>query len=303
MYNQFFGNYLFSKGYVTKDQLIPALLRQDKEIVRISTLALYSGYMSADEIDSITRLQLKDERKFSELAMEHGFLTQDQVLELLDAESPAFLTLGQILIDDGIFSYEEFSNILADYRSQNEFLELELNEDNNDEIQNLIDNFSMLSEAAFSSFGRAYLELLFNNFIRFIGDDFSALPPDLCTVFPAECCIKQPINGSYEINAYLSMDESTALAFAERYTGESFPAFDEYVQASLEDFINLHNGLFIVNASNDHSNELSIGVLENLSDSILSFDNKCYHFPVYYPFGIVHFLIEIINIVEPTIIL
>ena len=57
MYNQFFGNYLFSKGYVTKEQLIPALMRQDQELVRVGTLALYSGYMSPDEIEHIIAMQ------------------------------------------------------------------------------------------------------------------------------------------------------------------------------------------------------------------------------------------------------
>lgn len=303
MYNQFFGNYLFSKGYVTKEQLIPALMRQDNERVRVGILALYSGYMSPDEIEHIIAMQNEQGKKFSELAIENGYLTQDQVLELLDVESPAFLTLGQILIDNGVFTYSTFSNILADYRSQNEFLELELNEDNKDEIQCLIDNFSLLSESAFSSFGKAYFELLFNNFIRFIGEDFTALPPDMCTEFPTECCVKQSIHGSYEVNTYLSMDQSAALAFAERYTGEVFHEYDEFVDASLEDFINLHNGLYIVNASNDHSNELTIGVLEHDNDSLVTFENKAYHFPICYPFGIVHYVIEIVNIVEPTIIL
>ena len=303
MYNQFFGNYIFSKGYVTKEQLIPALIRQDNELVRVSTLALYSGYMSPNEIENIMNLQLKNEKKFSELAMENGFLSQDQILELLDIDCPAYLKLGQILIDNGIFTHEQFANILADYRSQNEFLELELNEDNKDEIQCLIDNFSMLSDNAFSPFSKAYLELLYNNFIRFIGDDFTALPPDFCNEFPTECCVKQTINGNYEVNTYLSMEESTALAFAERYTGESFLEYNEYVQASIEDFINLHNGLFIVNASNDHSNELTIGVLESIHNALITFDHEAYHFPVYYPFGIVHFVIEIVKIVEPTIIL
>lgn len=303
MYNQFFGNYLFSKGYVTKEQLIPALMRQDNELLRVSTLALYSGYISPSEIENIVRLQLKNEKKFSELAIEHGFLTQDQVLELLDAEAPAFLNLGQILIDDGIFTYEQFANILTDYRSQNEFLELELNADNKDDIQCLIDNFALLSEDAFSSFGRAYLELLFNNFIRFIGDDFTALPPAFCTEFPAECCVRQSILGNYEINTYLSMDYSSAMAFAERYTGDTFTEYNEYVQAVLEDFVNLHNGLFIVNASNDHSNELRIDVLESMHDTLLNFNHNAYHFPIYYPFGIVHVVVEIINIIEPIIIL
>ena len=301
MYNQFFGNYLFSKGYVTKEQLIPALIRQDKEPVRVSTLALYSGFMSPSEIENITNLQLKNEKKFSELAMENGFLTQDQVLELLDIDYPNFLKLGQILIDEGVFSYEQFANILADYRSQNEFLELELNEDNKDEIQCLIENFSMLSNTFFSPFSKSYLELLYNNFIRFIGDDFTALPPVCCTEFPTECCVMQSINGNYKINTYLSMEESTALAFAERYTGEPYLEYNEYVNASIEDFINLHNGLFIVNASNDYSNELTIGVLESKSNALIHFEHDAYHFPIYYPFGIINFVIEIVEIVDPTI--
>lgn len=303
MYNQFFGNYLFSKGYVTKEQLIPALVRLDNEMVRVSILALYAGYMSPTEIENIIHLQLRDEKKFSELAMENGFLTQDQILELLDTETPSFLKLGQILIDEGVFTYEQFANVLADYRSQNEFLELELNEDNKDDIQCLIDNFSMLSDTAFSPFSKAYLELLYNNFIRFIGDDFTALPPTPCTEFPTECCVMQSIQGNYQVNTYLSMEEYTALMFAERYTGESFIEYNEYVQASIEDFINLHNGLFIVNASNDHSNELTIGVLESKNNVIIEYGHNAFHFPIYYPFGIVHFIIEIVQIVEPTIIL
>ena len=99
------------------------------------------------------------------------------------------------------------------------------------------------------------------------------------------------------------MNEETAIAFAERYTNDSYTDFDEYVAAVLEDFINLHNGLFIVNASNDHSNELTIGVLESIHNALITFDHEAYHFPVYYPFGIVHFVIEIVKIVEPTIIL
>lgn len=300
MYNQFFGNYLFSKGYVNKEQLLPALQRQNQECVRVGMLALYSGYMSSEEVEYITELQNERGQKFSELAIANGFLTQDQVLELLDAECPSFVRLGQILIDNGVFSYKEFSNILADYRSQNEFLELELNKENKDEIQCLIEDFSLLLESSLSVFSKTYLELLFNNLIRFIGDDFTVLPPNPCHEFPTECCVKQSIHGNYEVNTYLSMDEPTALTFAERYTNEANTEYNEFVSASLEDFINLHNGLFIVNASNDYANELTLGILESQNDSLISFENKAFHFPICYPFGIINFVIEIIKIVEPN---
>lgn len=300
MYTQFFGNYLFSSGYVTKEQLLPALLRQPHEVVRISTLALYAGYMSAQEIESVIHIQKEKGRKFSELAIEQGLLTQKQVLELINTKAPDFLMLGQTLIDDGAFTYEQFENILTDYRSQHEFLELELNEENKNDIQLLIDSFTIISESAIPVFGKTYLELLFNNFVRYIGNDFTALPASVCQEFATEYCVSQSIHGNHVVNTYLAMDETSAIAFAGRYSNEIFDRYDEYVAASLEDFLNLHNGLFIVNASNERSNELSIGIIEHQDDVILNFGtHPTFLFSVYYPFGMIHFIMEVIQTYEP----
>ena len=206
------------------------------------------------------------------------------------------MILGQILIKDGVFTYEQFETILIDYRSQSEFLEMELHRETQDDIKQLIDNFSILTETAIPDFGKSYIELLLNNFIRFIGDDFTTLPPSICEEFATEHCVSQSINGDYVINTYLSMDQDTSIIFAERYSGESYDEYDEYVAAALEDFINLHNGLFIVNASNDSSKELSLGILEPHNDTILNFKHAGFLFPIYYPFGLVYFIMEIISL-------
>ncbi len=297
MYTQYFGNYLFSNGYVTKEQLLSALARQPKALVHVSTLALFSGYMSAQEIEYVIKLQDDEGKKFSELAILNGYLSKDQVVELLNTKAPDFLILGQILINDGVFTYEQFANILTDYRSQSEFLDLELNEENKNDFHRLIDGFSIISEAAIPDFGKSYLELLFNNFVRYIGDDFTTLPPSICTEFPTEYCVSQLIEGNYVVNTYLNMDGATALAFAERYSGEPYFEVDEYVTASIEDILNLHNGLFIVNASNDSLNELSIGIIEHHENTIINFETPAYLFPICFPFGIVYFIMEIVSLV------
>lgn len=285
-------------GYVTKEHLISALIRQTKELVHVSTLALYAGYMSAQEVEYVLQIQKEENKKFSEVAIENGFLSQERVLELLNTKAPDFLVLGQILINDGVFTYEQFENILTDYRSQNEFLDMELNQENKDDIQRLIDSFSIVSETAIPDFGKSYLELLFKNFVRYIGDDFTTLPPSACTEFATEHCVSQSINGNYLVNTYLSMSEETSITFAERYSGENYSEYDEYVAASLEDFINLHNGLFIVNASNDNSNELTLGILTPHDNSIINFDHPTYLFPIYYPFGLIYFIMEIVALSE-----
>lgn len=298
MYTQFFGNYLISRELITHEQLISALSRQNHEVVHLSTLALYSGCMSPYEVKEITDLQLMEGKKFSELSIEKGYLTKEQVLELLRSESPNFLVIGQILLRDGIFTYESLNTAFIDYRSSSEFLELELDDENGDFINKLIDSFLILSESSISTFGRTYLTLLFNNFIRNIGNDFTVLPPTIVNEFSCQNCVKQSIMGNYSLNSYICMGNKTALAFAERYAREPFNEVNEYVKACLEDFLNVHNGLFIVNASNNEANELTIGIPEVPEDIVMIFENSTYYFPVMYPFGTVHFLIELKNINE-----
>ena len=295
MFSQFFGNYLFSNGYVTKEQLLPALARQSKTLIQVSTLALYSGYMSAQEIQHVIQLQEEEGKKFSEIAIAYGYLDHHQVMELLETKVPDFLILGQILIKDGVFSYEEFENILADYRSQAEFLDFELNEENRNDFHRLIEDFSIVSEASIPNFGKEYLELLFNNLARYIGDDFSTLPPSMCTEFATEYCIGQTVEGPFVVNTYLNMDEATALAFAERYSGESYDEVDEYVLASIEDLLNLQNGLFIVNASNESMRDFSIGVISQHQNTITSFEPTTFLFPICFSFGIIYFIMEVVR--------
>ena len=298
MYTQFFGNYLISRELITHKQLISALSRQNYEVVHLSTLALYSGYMSPFEVEEITELQHVEGRKFSELSIEKGYLTKEQVLELLRMENPNFLIIGQILLKDGIFTHESLNDVFVDYRSSSEFFELELDEENNDFIQKLIDSFLILAESEISTFGKTYLTLLFNNLIRNVGDDFTALPPTVVQEFSCNNCVRQPINGNYNLNSYICMGNETALAFAERYSGESFNEVDEYVQACLEDFLNVHNGIFIVNASNNEANELTLGFPEVPKDIVMTFEQPAYYFPVMYPFGTLHFLLELKDITE-----
>ena len=73
-----------------------------------------------------------------------------------------------------------------------------------------------------------------------------------------------------ETEAYFG-EEDTAIAFASRYVHEQFHSYDEYVQASLEDFVNLQNGLFIVNVSNTSNTELTLGAPEHITVSPIQF--------------------------------
>ena len=70
---------------------------------------------------------------------------------------------------------------------------------------------------------------------------------------------------------------------------------DEYVEASLMDFLNLHNGLFCVNESNSDDVELTLEPPVIESEPLLIFDNAMTMLPVIYPFGTINFIFEVNN--------
>ena len=297
MYTQFFGNYLLSNGYVTKKDLLSAMQRQSDCHLKLGTLAIHAGYMTAKEVDDTVIQQTHQDRKFGELAVERGYLTEEQVTELLSSQKPSFLSLGQILIDDGILNNIDFEKIMYDYHAKNGMEGKEdLAVEQQEIIHQMFSNFFEESETSISHNGNIYIELLFNDFIRFIGDVFTPLSIEEVPDAPVSCCVKQEVHGEYAINTYISMDEATAIEFASRYANEEFESYDEFVKAALEDFLNLQNGLFTVNISNDSSTELTLSAPKQIEEGFLSFTPDAIHIPILYSFGIMDVYIEPVKI-------
>lgn len=295
MYTQFFGNYLLSHQYITNDQLFTAMQKVSEKRMKLGTLAIHNGYMTAEEVDDVLSLQTKIDKKFGEIAIDQGYLTNDQVVELLRLQSPDFLLIGQTLVEDGIFSNQELENVITDYYSENEIYDLDINDTSKELITKIFEHFFVVSEHPVTAKGKMYMELFFNNMIRFIGDDFTPVHIEACTEFPTVHCSYQKVCGDYSLVSYMDMDDTTAIEFASRYANDCYDTYNEYVQAALEDFLNLQNGLFAVNVSNESSCELSLTPPEFSNEGLLIFDHPAYHFPILYSFGTIHVILEIIH--------
>lgn len=293
MYKQFFGNFLLANDYVTKDQLFSAMQKMPKETIKVATIAMHAGLITSSDVMYIRELMTSENKTFSELATEQGYLTNEQVLELLNTDTPDYLILAQVLVDNEAVSVSDMESYVLDYRSRNEIYDLDMATDHQENIDNLFNNFFIASETPISNQGKMFFELMYSDFLHHIGDDFTLLPPSRMPEFPASFCVSQKINGDYSVSTYLNMDKDVAIEFASRYAGESFFEFDEYVEASLDDFLNLHNGLFVANCSNEYSLELTLSTLEHITDSFINFEDITYYFPVLFSFGQVDFLLEV----------
>ncbi|MDD6058432.1 MAG: chemotaxis protein CheX [Clostridiales bacterium] len=292
MYAQFFGNYLLSHGVVTQEQLLQAMQKAATEKIKLGTLAIHAGYMTADEVERIIILQTHQDRRFGELAIQEGYLTEAEVSELLKAQQPDFLLLGQALVDGNMIDNKQLQDLIIRYQSENELSDFDYSADAKEQIDQLIEKFFVVAEHPLSDYEVPFLRLFLNNLIRFIGDDFTLAAPSLCKEYPRNYCVSQQIIGSCPMNTFLDMSQETAIAFASRYADELFTEFDEYVRSSLEDFLNLNNGLFTVNLSNEDSVELILTPPVTESPELLVFNVETYLLPIVYPFGTLYFLLE-----------
>lgn len=293
MYAQFFGNFLLSRNIVTTEQLIQAMHKKSSTQIKLGTLAIHAGYMTASEVDRVIILQTHQDKRFGELAISEGYLTEMQVTELLKSQKPDFLLLGQVLIEDGIITNQQLQDLIIEYQSVNELDDFSYSNETIDAINHMVESFFVLAERSLSAYEVSFFHLLLNNLIRFIGDDFTLVAPSQCKEYPTNYCVSQKVCGDFTVRTYLDIPEATCIEFASRYVGDSFTEFDEYVQSSLEDFLNLHNGLFNVNISNEYSIELSLDppVIEQ-KEVLLSFESEAYMLPIVYPFGTIHFIFE-----------
>lgn len=288
MYGQFFGSYLLNRKAVTPAQLNSAIAEMDRSHIKLGTLAMYKGYMTSDEVDECCYIQRREDKRFGEIALERSYLFQNQLEDLLDLQIPDYLRLGQTLVDAGVLTNAALHDLMVGYNTENEYGELSEEDNPLVEIKNFFKHFGKDVDEYLVT----YMHLLFNNLVRFIGDDFTPLEPVSVTEYDTHYCVRQAVAGDMGFISRIDMEEDAAVAFASRYADMEFSEFDEYVTASLEDFINLHNGLYCVNLSNIHSKELSLEAPMKEEEPEIELSDDSIIVPVIYPFGTVYIVLS-----------
>lgn len=293
MFTQLFGNYLLQKGVVNTEQLTDAIKQSAASHIKVGSLAIHSGYMTPEQVERVYIIQTHEDALFGQLAIREGYLNEEQLDEILRQQTPSYLKVGQALVEHGIISAQQFDELIHEYQNENKISSLNTNDKQSEDFQHLIKSFCNFACITENDKFVSYLHLLFNNLIRFIGSDFTPLNMVPLSDYQTYYASSQMINGSISIQATIDMEENTALSFASRYAGEEFAAFDEYCQASLDDFLNLHNGLFLVNMSNMFDIELGLNPPEAVNHISYAPTGETYYLPIIFTFGTVNFLFTI----------
>lgn len=268
MFSQYFGQYLLNQNLLSGDQLRDAMDSQKDTRVKLGVLAINQGYMTANQVESVHQQQMRVDKRFGELAVEMGYIRESQVEELLTSQKSDHLLLGQTLIDRGILTYETFSELLQRYKKDYELTDEQFSSILKGNMDFLISAIMFKDGAERNQWLTDYVGLFAKNLVRFIdGNIRLELAEPTSQVSTYDWIFTQEIYKDHakpKVTA-IAGSEQALIRFAARFAQEEIEAPDEIMQASIGEFLNLHNGIFLVNMSN-YGHELAMkpqGMLQN----------------------------------------
>lgn len=296
MFSQYYGNYLLNSNIITTEQLLEALQKKNETRMKLGILAINAGYMTAGQVENVHKQQAVKNMRIGDLAVEMGYMTNEQVEELLSAQTPGYLLLGQTLVDLGYLTNAQFEASVNAYKEKYSISDKDM-EDSSSSIANnmAMSLLSNVSEEERKHLSSMYVSLLINDLVRFVGADFTVLSCEASDI-PSDTVYygSQDItdNGDTFYKTYIAMNKEALLEFSSRYAEEPVTEIDEYAYASLCDFINLQNGLYTVNISNEEGLEFKLTPpVYGDTYSVTDLDSPIC-IKLVYPFGNIYYILS-----------
>ena len=130
--------------------------------------------------------------------------------------------------------------------------------DNRKSYSKILEASNYLSIPGMSEFVRTYIEKLVYNISMYVDPDFSLGRIEILNDYSGRCELSQAITGVPSAYSCVEGREDTLAQFARHYSHLDIDSFDVLAREALLDFLNLHNGLFVVMLSKNNICELSL---------------------------------------------
>jgi hypothetical protein len=250
MFSQYFGNYLLNKNFITAKQLKDAMDYQKSIHIKLGVLAINMGYMNSSQVQEVHELQSKVDKRFGEIAVEKGYLSESNLQKLLSCQKQGHLQLSQALIDRAYLSLSQLEEALENYKNDCRLTDQEINLLKQGEIDQIVHVFLKFENSTLKKIYGDYISLMLKNIIRLI-DENPRLEKNLdLNTYSTEWIVSQEISGNPNIFTGIAANKDIFLALASQYGCEQFTTINEMAQACVAEFLNVHNGIFLVNMSN-----------------------------------------------------
>ncbi len=130
--------------------------------------------------------------------------------------------------------------------------------DNKKTCSKILEASNYLSLPNMSEFVKTYIEKLVYNICMYVDADFSLGSIEILNDFSGKCELSQAITGVPSAYSCVEGNDDALVRFAEHYSHLGIKTFDVLAREAILDFLNLHNGLFVVMLSKNNICELSL---------------------------------------------
>jgi len=276
---------------VTAEQLKDVLTLQKSVHVKLGILALNFGCMNSGQVQEVHQQQMKQDKRFGEIAIDLGYLNEQQLQTLLSSQKQGHLQLSQALIDQKYLTLAELENELESYKQDCQLTndQLELLKQGN--IDKIVPAFLNFEDPSHLNIYNDYTALLLKNMIRLLDESPFLKKETLPDKYSGQWLICQDIQGENNLYTGIAGDEDMILNMASKFAGEQFTELDEMTKASITEFLNVNNGIFLVNMSNQNI-ELQMNPLEIFQNVSIERNNGTYIIPIYLAQGKVYLIIS-----------
>jgi hypothetical protein len=192
-----------------------------------------------------------------------------------------------------VLSNAQFESAIKDYNAKLSISDGNISGDQHEKISMLISEFFHFDTAENAKIYTGYVTLLFKNLIRFIGDDFTPLKANITQSITSSRIIDQEISGAYSATTMIAAGKEEYSAFAKRFAKEAYIADESFDDASAGEFLNVCNGLYAVNESNESGIELTLSPQAFQKDCTVTLEKQAFCIPVQFSFGEVEFIVAV----------
>lgn len=260
MFSQYFGQYLLNQGFITPAQLSDALTQERTTRVKIGILAINAGYLTVPQVEKIHALQQTHDKKFGEIAVAEDLLTVAQVETLLEKQNRRYLNLCQTLVDKRYLSLDRLEVVMNKYKEDAQLSDKQVNALQHADYEEIVRLFFDFSQTGpYEEVLYDYVALFLRSIVRLLDDQPVANhAASGINLRPTDGWItSQDFVGGLGFKTGIVMNEKTLLEVARRFSGELLDSVDELAKDSVAEFLNVTNGIFAVNMS-DNSLELDL---------------------------------------------
>lgn len=151
-----------------------------------------------------------------------------------------------------------------------------------------MDNVQSISE-----FVRIYIQKLVSDIRQYVDSEITVGTVEQLSSYYIRQELSQEITGIPSAYSAIDGEPEVLTAFSEKYARLGITEYDELAKEAIVDFLNLHNGLFVVQLSKSNLCELSLSAPKQ-SDSFLLTSpvyGQITMIPITFSFGTVNFLL------------